>query len=337
MLMSIAVQEVPETGERQGQKLMAVKYHRVRFRQDLAGNRVDYDSQSPQYPLAVEAQGYHGLVGNGFYFWLGPNNQIVEMVGFREFLERCLKDVAPERQQQVRTVLAATSGADGIANFVDDSIGLLPPQAVQVGDSWTKTRQVFEPLRMYISNKYTLRTIDTNQAEVIIQGTIAPSASYGVPEPAARNVNVVVRGGRCDGTCLIDRRTGLPLQSRVEQTISMQVKFANEEFEQQKQTITTIRAFPEGGGPPEATAAVPQMIPSPPSAVTGSTGSALAGPSLSGPSLAAPPSGGLSQFGAADASSAIAPASALQPPASSTFAIPAQYQDTSAADKNARR
>jgi hypothetical protein len=316
MMMSITVEEIPEVGERQGQKRMGVKYHRVRFAQDLTGKHIEFDSQAPRGPIPLEALGYSGLVGNSFFFWLGPNNQIVDLVGFREFLERCLRDVPVERQQQVRTALAATSGAEGIANFVDDSIGLLPPQAVQVGDSWSTTRQVFEPLRMYISNKYTLRSIDANQAEVIIQGTIAPSAAYGAPDQPVRDLNVLVRGGRCDGTCLVDRRTGLPLQSRVEQTISMQVKLANEEFEQQKQTVTTIRAFPES-----ATSATP-VAAAPPAGL--GVPSAFAVPSGSpGPNRPGAPGAG---------SSTVLATPAPQGSYGSPFQNPAQLPSTAAAE-----
>ena len=267
MLLALTVEEIPEGGERAGQKRMGVKYHRVKFRQDLSGKRLDYDSQSAGTAIPPEVQPYHGLIGNGFYFWLGPNNQLVDMVGFEPFLQRCLEAVPAERRQQVATSLLATSGADGIANFVDDSIGLLPTHAVKVGDTWSGNRDVFEPLRMHIKTQYTLHKIDDQAAEVSILGRIDPTATFGVSE-APQHVNVSVRGGRSYGTCLIDRRSGLPIQSQVEQNLEMDVKLANGmTFGQQKRTITKIRAFPEQGAAGSETPGTPTAMQEAPAAM----------------------------------------------------------------------
>lgn len=146
MLLSVTVNEIHEPAggkqpadARAGQKKLQVQYHRVRFSQELPGRKkVDYDSDAPLLPIPLVAQGYHGLKDNGFEFWLSAENQILEIVGFDQFLERCLRDVPPARKQQVRAAMAATTGGDGITNFVEDSIGLLPTSAVREGDSWTR-------------------------------------------------------------------------------------------------------------------------------------------------------------------------------------------------------
>lgn len=253
MMLAVTVEEIPDSGDRQGQKRMGVRYHRVRYSQDLGGQKIHYDSQSPRFPLPEEVQGYHGLVGNGFYFWLGPDNQLVEMVGFTEFLERCLKQVPPERQPSVRAALAATSGSDGIANFVDDSIGLLPNRSVKLGDTWGTSRQVLQPVPMHISTQYTLHKLDDATADVAILGSVSPSATYGPSGQPNKDLSVSVRGGRSFGNCLIDRRTGLPIQSRVEQALDMLVNLpSGQNFEQRKHVVTTIRAFPEQGAPQSA-------------------------------------------------------------------------------------
>src|SRR5579872_5552151 len=117
MLLSVTVSEIhqPDSGKapadpRAGQKKLLVQYHRVRFSQELPGRKkVDYDSDAPVLPIPLVAQGYHGLKDNGFEFWLSANNQILEIVGFDQFLDRCLRDVTPARKQQVRAAMAATS------------------------------------------------------------------------------------------------------------------------------------------------------------------------------------------------------------------------------------
>jgi len=258
MLLSVTVNEIhePDRGKqpadlRAGQKKLLVQYHRVRFSQELPGRKkVDYDSEAPVLPIPLVAQGYHGLKDNGFEFWLSANNQILEIVGFDQFLDRCLRDVTPARKQQVRAAMAATSGGDGITNFVEDSIGLLPTTAVREGDGWTRERQVLQPVPMFISTHYTLRRITDEIAEIDILGSISPSATFGQPNQPNTELSVTIRGGNSLGNCLLDRRTGLPMQSRVEQSLEMSVHLANgSEFDQQKTTVTTIKYFPEQGEP----------------------------------------------------------------------------------------
>lgn len=258
MLLSVTVSEIhePDRGQqppdpRAGQKKLQVQYHRVRFSQELPGrNKVDYDSNAPVLPIPLAAQGYHGLKDNGFEFWLSVDNQILEIVGFDQFLDRCLRDVLPARKQQVRAAMAATSGGDGITNFVEDSIGLLPTTAVREGDGWTRERQVLQPVPMYTSTRYTLRRITDEIAEIDILGSVSASATYGPSNQPNNEINVTIRGGNSLGNCLLDRRTGLPMQSRVEQSLDMNVRLADgSEFDQQKTTVTTIKYFPEQGDP----------------------------------------------------------------------------------------
>ena len=252
LLLGVTVEEIyraepgrTEKDSRDGQKRLQVAYQRIRYSQDLPGQEIHYDSEQPPARIPLEVQGYHGLKDNAFQFWLGPDNQILEIIGFDQFLDRCLKDVDANKRQQVRQSLAATSGADGIANFIDDSIGLLPPEAVKLGDSWERTRQILQPVPMHITNKYVLEQLTPQHANVAIMGRIDPSTTWG-PDQPGKNVKVTIRGGNCFGSCIIDRRTGLPMQSKVEQQMTMKVQLANSlEFDQRKRTVITIRAFPE--------------------------------------------------------------------------------------------
>ena len=90
LLLAIEVEEV-----RDGNKRLGVRYHRVRYRQDIAGEQVEYDSEAPPHSLPAELQIYAGLLDNGFSFWIDADNQISELVGFNEFLTRCVRMVPP--------------------------------------------------------------------------------------------------------------------------------------------------------------------------------------------------------------------------------------------------
>ena len=288
MLLHLTVEEIyrgdpsrTEPDPREGQKRFQVKYHRVRYFQELQGRNIEYDSDAPPVPVPLEAQGFHGLKDNSFQFWIGADNQILQMVGFEQFLERCLRDVPPAQKQQVRSMLASASGADGIANFVDDSIGVLPAEAVRVDDTWTRSRHMLHPVPMHIDSKYTLRRITPQVADIDIVGTIIPSANFARTSAAApadvksKDVMVVMRGGNCFGSCQIDRRSGLPMHSKVQQTMQMNVMLAGGiSFDQFKTTVTTISAFPDQGSSQSPVIAVP------PAAATAASGNGSNGEAI---------------------------------------------------------
>ena len=246
-LLTLTVEAMPQEGDRSGQKQMGVRFHAVRFSREVQGEKLEYDSRKVAGPIPLAVQPYHGLVGNTFSFWLGRDNQIEGIVDFDKFVERCLIHVPKERFEEVWNNLSAQTGADGIANFVDDSIGLLPKAKVSVGESWTVTRRTQQPIPMVCRTQYKLQQMDGQQAEVSIQGEILPGAILpsAIPGAARKNLNMSIQGGKSTGSCTIDLRTGLPIHSQVEQYVDMQVKLhSGEEFVQHKHTITTIRAFP---------------------------------------------------------------------------------------------
>lgn len=249
LILALTVEEIRDDGR----KRLKVRYTGVKYSHDIAGEQVRYDSSRPDGPVPLEVQAYQRLVNNGFSFWIGPNNKIIELVGFDNFLKRCLQDTSPVQRETVLAKISETSGDDGIANFIDDSIGLLPYDidenhkggAIRVGETWTRTRRLTQPIPMTLKTEYTLRELNDKLAIINIAGDIAASKINSPMNQNGKSVQIFIRGGKTFGSCLIDRKTGLPLKSQVDRFLETTVKLANgQEFEQKKQIVTTIRAFP---------------------------------------------------------------------------------------------
>ena len=228
-----------------------VRYERVKYTHDVAGEHANYDSTNPpqNVPLAVRA--YHDMVGEGFSFWLGADNQIVEVEGFTDFLNRCLRNVPETHRQSVILGIEAGSGETGIANFVDNSIGLLPYGNEQTpGDSWERTLHIGRPVPMHVRNVYTLKELTQDTAVIDIRGSIAPSTTMSSIEDGS-GVRVSVTGGETLGRCTVFRDTGLPRESRVERNVQMSVMLSNSlQFNQRKRVTTTIESFPASSSAP---------------------------------------------------------------------------------------
>ncbi len=242
LLMAIQVEEVAS-----GRTRLGVKYNRVEFEQTMDGQTLVYRSTNPTAQIPVAAQAYHDMVNDGFSFWIGKDNQINEVVGFREFLERCLANVPPSQQKQVMLGMEAGSDENGISDFVDNTIGLLPfGQDVTPGQEWTRHRSVTRPIPMIVQCKYTLQELSDTEAVVKITGDIIPSQTINkVNHTQNDDINVTVLGGSTVGQCVIFRETGLPKESYTERVVNMTVDLGDGfAFEQTKTVQTRVEAFP---------------------------------------------------------------------------------------------
>ncbi|MEI7700577.1 MAG: DUF6263 family protein [Planctomycetia bacterium] len=235
--------------------LLGVQYSRVLYEHDISGRRILFDSATHQGNVPWDAVPYAGMVGNGFSFWLGRDNTIRELVGYRDFLERCVQLVPLERRQTLLSELSSRFGDDGVANFVDDSIGLLPYDSsvdreaasmVMPGDVWTRERRLMQPVPVYLTSTYRLTDINQATAEIEITGRIASGEAVN----SGGTGRVRISGGRSLGHCVVDRVTGLPVDVRLTRNMTLRVETEDgHEVTQEKEILTTIRAFPEVKGP----------------------------------------------------------------------------------------
>lgn len=234
--------------------LLGVRYNRVAYQHDINGQLLSYDSASHQGEIPWDAIPYAGMVNNGFSFWLGRNNSIRELVGYREFLERCVANVPLSRRETLLSEISNRFGDDGVANFVDDSIGLLPyddtvdeaaATRVMPDDRWTRERRLMQPVPIHLTSTYRLAALNKETAEIEITGRVA-AGEAGAPSDVGR---LRIIGGQSLGRCIVDRPTGLPLEMNLSRFIKMQLTTSdNQNVIQEKQIETTIRTFPQMHG-----------------------------------------------------------------------------------------
>jgi hypothetical protein len=245
---------VVEKIEQDGAKLISVRYHRVKYMQDIRGKMIVYSSENQTDPVPPEAMLYSGLADNGFSFWLGPNNKLVELVGFGDFLKRCLRNVPPQYAANVQQQLESTKSGEGIANFIDDSIGLLPynndPKnpaiAVKEGSHWDlEPRTSDNPIPIMTTTRCLLKEISPSSAEILLTGQISGSPKGAIiRSPEGSSFKVTVNGGHSTGFCRVDRKSGLPTKSEVMRHLELTMEMADgQKILQSKDTISTITSY----------------------------------------------------------------------------------------------
>lgn len=249
MMLSLVVEDV----QPDGRKLLSVHYHRVKYDQDLHGKKVSYSSDRPGEIVPPEAMLYAGLAKNGFSFWIGPDNKVIELVGFNDFLRRCLNAVPPQHVAVVQRQLESTRSEDGVANFIDDSIGLLPysndPKhpgvAVKEGGTWELApRNSDGPIPTIVHTQCMLKELTPTSAEILLSGRISGNANPTVIRTADGSMKIQVKGGQCTGTCRVDRITGLPTQSRVQRYLEIGMETSDgKQIQQTKESVSEITSF----------------------------------------------------------------------------------------------
>lgn len=231
------------------QTRLRVQYERARYSHEIAGQTVVFDSTQPQGPVPPEAAAYAGMVQNGFSFWMGPDQRVSSVVDFPAFIERCLSRLPEQQKQLALNQLTALSAEDGLANFVDESLGLLPAPEAQSG----KTPEVYEGYTWSpasrawnegdaAATKTTCRvtSLSAKEAAIDLQGFVSPTTTRSGNQAA----RVTITGGQCRGSCRIDRRTGLPTQSRIEKSVEMKVQLVNQqEISQRKDVLSTLQVY----------------------------------------------------------------------------------------------
>jgi hypothetical protein len=256
--------------------LMNVRYTRIVYEHDVSGHRMMFDSDTHQGAVPEDVVPYAGMVDNGFLFWLGRNNRIRELVDYQQFLERCVRQIPVERRQALLGEISSRFGDDGVANFVDDAIGLLPyddtvdPESatrVGTGDVWSRERRLMQPVPVYMSSTYRLAALNERTAEIDITGNIASGETY-TDSRSGQTAKVKIKGGQSFGSCVVDRATGLPLELRRTRYLNLAVLTdSGHSVEQDKRVITTIRSFPKTRGPVVKTSPQQQGMPGTPTSL----------------------------------------------------------------------
>jgi hypothetical protein len=237
MMMMITVGEQADERTK-----LQVAYDRVLYTRDIGGDHLEYDSRQPPQEIPVAVRMYHDMVRDGFSFWVDDKNHIVESEDFKAFIGRCLQNIPEDQRQQVLYEVEST-GENGITDFIDNSIGLLPYGYHKAGDAWERTRNIGRPIPMVVKNTYTLTNLSADTAVISVNGIIGPSSAVQ-QAGASSDLQVNVTGGSSEGSCIVFRDTGLPQKSHVETVVDMMVTAGPVQFTQEQKTVTTIESYP---------------------------------------------------------------------------------------------
>jgi hypothetical protein len=236
---------VAEETRQDGRSRLGVQFERLRYTRELAGDRFTYDSTQPPGQVPTDVLPYQGLAGNRFSLWVGHDNQIQELVGFADFIERSLRSMPQAGRVTLASRFESLPPDEIVAEFLDESVGLLQDDSatrgesassIRVGGGWSRTRTFTIPVPHHVSTRYSIAACNKQIVEIEVLGTITAA------KDAAAKAAVVIHRGHVVGRCRIDRRTGLPMDSQIEQRLEMHIPTADgRNIEQEKIVVSTFR------------------------------------------------------------------------------------------------
>lgn len=237
-----------------GRKRLLVEFQNVQHEQSLLNQRITYSSDKPNVPVPTAALLYAGLVNNGFSFWIGSDNQVLEIVDYPDFLRRCLRNVPQANVGPLQQQLDQIDPAGAVESFVDESMGLFaafrsPNQdrrEAKKGDVWELDPQRFEaPVPMSIHTRCLLKEISPNTADILLTGKIEASEVPSLIRDEGCNLKIFVRGGHTSGSCRIDPQTGIPVQSEIQRTLDLIVEMEDgHQIQQTKDARSSLASIP---------------------------------------------------------------------------------------------
>ena len=223
---------------------LTASYRKVRYSLNIADTLVEYDSDFDGAIAPAEVRPYAAMVGNSFQFQLSPSNKVAAVSGLQTFMHNCIQSLPEEQQQPMLSVWRAQTGHNGVASFVDETIGMLPfdggKLAITAGDSWNRERTKGHPAPIRLKSLNRVVSSSGQTVTVAVTGTINTESN----RPASAVSAPYVTNGQTIGQSVFDRRTGLPLQSRMDTSLDLAITNPDgTSSRQHKQIVSSIQSL----------------------------------------------------------------------------------------------
>jgi hypothetical protein len=223
------------------------------------GRREVFDSLNASQTPTRGIVGCHGLMGNGFRFWLSERGELLAVDDFAGFLDRCSEAVSDSRaRRQFRRDLEETWGSENPAQLLHDWVGLIPVRVQDVGQRWVESRPISPVERLQSSTEYSLVRQQERQQSLEWAGR---QTSRGSPQVDGE-IEVRSLGADWHGSARIELGSQLCVDLLETHQSRMAVRTATgREFTQSRTTTLRIERLPLSPSEPVPTLDPPGASP----------------------------------------------------------------------------
>jgi hypothetical protein len=172
--------------------VVAQKIEGVKLTIQIAGNPITFDSTNPTTSNNALAEFFKALVGSEFKLTLDKDFKVTKVEGREDFLKKLTS-----ANQQMEPLLKKILSEEAMKQMADPTFGLLPPQAVAKGESWTKESKLnLGPIGGYKSTlKYTYDGQDAKNKD-LAKIKVDTTLTYDAPTDAGEGLPFKIKDAK---------------------------------------------------------------------------------------------------------------------------------------------
>ena len=199
-----------------------VTYNAILFRQKSAAALIEYDSADPPETVHPAAQGFAGLVGQGFSMTLSPEGFVLDVQGADEMMDNVIASFDLD-DESVREDLAESTraqwGSEAMKEMMESVTAIYPDGPVGVGDSWRREVTVTKGFPSTMENTWTLKHRKGGLAMIGLRSKVKPNRNAAPMALPNMSLSYELSGTQ-SGTIWLQEATGWTTSSEMTQDFS---------------------------------------------------------------------------------------------------------------------
>lgn len=229
LVFTLWVEEIQQDRTRFG-----LRFQQVKYSQNIAGEKIEYDSEARPETIPAAVQAVHDLTQQKLSIWRDAQGVISQLSGW------------PKQDSAIRTVSHSQAAeVPTISDLLDPAFDLLAEARTRdklaEGQSWITQQQFAGTVSLIEKLNCFCKSKNSQSVDVDVTGTITPGLNLE-DHQFANSSPVKVSSGHTIGKVRYDVNTGLPEHSTWQRYILMQVNLeSGEKFEQRKDTRTALK------------------------------------------------------------------------------------------------
>lgn len=193
-------------------------YNSIMINQPMVG--LSYDSETATTEPTGPAKAIASVLDKELNFTLGKDGVISNITGFEALLDSMVANMGITDENQAsafKAQMSAQYNSQTIEDQLNRTLIVFPNKELNKGDTWSEDQSITTPFALNIQTTYELAGYDKDTATLNITSDIFTEGGEMSMNGATMTPDLT---GVQSGTIKIDRKTGLILESNMEQLIS---------------------------------------------------------------------------------------------------------------------
>lgn len=198
-------------------------FRHIKFNSKSGMMDVDYDSEKEvadsNEMSAIFSKIFGGMLNKTITILVDEKGKPVSLKGMSEIMQGIIDSAdIGDNENTVFDGLKAQYNDDNFMKNIEGMFSMVPGKNVSVGDTWedSKTLAIMN-MKMKTDSKFVLKEIKDKTTIIGISSVIS------TPTKGSENAMMTIEGTQ-QGTIELDKTTGLPISSNIEQVITMTTK-----------------------------------------------------------------------------------------------------------------